>query len=151
MEARAEAVGRHAALVHAGPWAGLGRYEVVHPDTRAAYRGKLFLKRLLGLSGMELSFTQIPPGVAIPFTHRHRQNEEVYIFVAGEGEIWLDGETAPVSEGTIVRVGPPALRTLRNTGAAPLAYICIQAREGSLAAWTLEDGEMGPAAEGWGR
>lgn len=150
MDTRAERLGPHATLVHAGPWADLSRYEITRPDTGRTIRGKVFHKKSLGLSGMEVSFTQLPPGVALPFTHRHKQNEEIYVFVAGEGEILLDGRRAAVREGTIVRVAPPALRSLRNTGSTPLTYICVQAREGSLAAWTLEDGELGPAPE-WAR
>jgi len=145
----ARKIGPHATLVDTGSWENVGRHEVVRPDTGRTMKGKLFLKKLLGLSGLELSLTQLPPGATLPFTHRHKQNEEVYLFVAGEGEIWLDGATSPVREGTVVRIAPPAYRGLRNTGSTPLTYVCVQAREGSLSAWTLEDGELGPAPQGW--
>ncbi|MBX9666301.1 MAG: hypothetical protein K2X93_01730 [Candidatus Obscuribacterales bacterium] len=56
--------------------------------------GKLFLKDHLGLTGMQVSLNLFPAGASMPFYHQ--QNEELYIFTRGEGQIQLDNETFDV-------------------------------------------------------
>ena len=41
--------------------------------------GKVFLHDLLGLTSCEISVNSMPAGVKLPFKHKHKQNEEVYI------------------------------------------------------------------------
>ena len=43
--------------------------------------GKAFLHDLLGLTSCEISVSAMPAGVKFPFNHKHKQNEEVYIFL----------------------------------------------------------------------
>lgn len=64
--------------------------------------------------------------------HGNKQNEEIYIFLKGNGIMSVDGEEFPVRVGTCVRVAPGGCRFLENTGDGDLDYICIQAREDSL-------------------
>ena len=52
----------------------------------------------LGLTGCEVSVNTLPAGAGIPFVHAHTKNEEVYGVLAGSGELWLGGETHPVTE-----------------------------------------------------
>lgn len=54
----------------------------------------------------------------------------------------LDGENIPLQAGTAVRVAPAAVRTMANTGDAPMTYICVQARDGSLNQFGLSDGKL---------
>ena len=54
--------------------------------------GKAFLHDLLGLTSCEISVSAMPAGVKLPFNHKHKQNEEVYIFLKGEGSMTLDNE-----------------------------------------------------------
>jgi mannose-6-phosphate isomerase-like protein (cupin superfamily) len=133
--------GRNYSLVRLGPVTELTRYGVQHPLAPRPVKGKVFLKEPLGLSGMEISFGVLRPRGAVPFLHRHRQNEEVYLFVRGKGQIQIDGEVLDVEEGTAVRIAPGGVRSWRNTSEEELFYIVIQATEGSLTAWTLSDGE----------
>jgi mannose-6-phosphate isomerase-like protein (cupin superfamily) len=104
--------------------------------------GKLFLGEKLGLSGMELSLNTLPPGRGVPFYHRHRQHEEVYLVLSGTGEFQVDDERFEVTEGSAVRIAPAGVRTWRNLGASPLVYLVIQAVEGSLQQHEIEDGEV---------
>lgn len=104
--------------------------------------GKIFLKESLGLTGAEISVNCVPKGYKIPFSHKHVQNEEIYIFLKGEGVFVVDGENLKIKEGSCVRVAPAGARTLSNTGEEPLQFICIQAKEGSLEQFGLGDAEI---------
>jgi len=117
------------------------RGEFPHPAFKRAVRGKQFLAEQLGLTGMELSLNSLPPGFAVPFLHRHRAHEELYLFLSGQGEVQVDGDVIPVRAGSAVRIAPEGARTWRNTGEESLVYVVIQARAGSLASRTIGDGQ----------
>ena len=65
---------------------------------------------------MEFSVGSLVAGEAVPFKHKHKQNEEVYVILSGQGIFSLDGEEFPVVSGSVVRVAPSVVRTHRNTG-----------------------------------
>jgi mannose-6-phosphate isomerase-like protein (cupin superfamily) len=115
-----------------GPLAEVDRYELSVPMLRDAIRGKVFLKKALGLTGMEVSINKLPAGGAAPFLHRHRAHEELYVFTGGRGQMQVDGETFDVEEGSVVRVATGGARALRAAADEELRYLCIQAREGSM-------------------
>lgn len=132
-----------------GPFAAVGGYALTLPQLPRPVRGKVFLKPLVGLTGMEVSVTQLPArpeGAAIPFLHRHRAHEELYVFLGGRGQMLVDGEVIDVAEGSVVRVATGGARTLRAAPGEPLRYLCIQARQGSIPdAEAADDGD--PLAE----
>lgn len=99
--------------------------------------GKAFLKDILELTSCEISVSVLPEGVKLPFNHKHKQNEEVYIFIKGEGFMTLDGEVIEVKEGTCVKVLPDCVRTMEAK--TDLQYICMQAKAGSLEQCGLGD------------
>ncbi len=101
--------------------------------------GKLFLKDALGFTGCEISLNSMTPGANMPIYHQHQQNEEVYIFIQGKGQIQVDDEAIDVEEGTIVRIAPNGERTWRNNSNESLFYIIIQVRENSLTQYGLGD------------
>ena len=104
------------------------------------FAGKAFVKDILGTTSMEISFGTLGEGEAVPFLHKHKQNEEVYIILRGEGIFSLDGNDYPVKAGDVIRVEPEVSRGNRNTGREPLTYVCIQAKAGSLEQYTMTDG-----------
>ena len=106
----------------------------------STFSGKVFVKECLGSTGAEISVGQLQAGEALPFTHHHKQNEEVYIVISGDAEFVLDGRREPVSSGSIVRVSPSVSRAIENKGNELLVYVCIQAKEGSLEQYTMTDG-----------
>ena len=114
-------------------------YTVVTVGNIAEFEGKAFLKETLATTGMEVSFGTLPAGAAVPFNHKHKQNEEVYNILSGKGVFTLDGETVEVEAGSVVRIAPAVSRCTTNNGTEPLAYICIQAKEGSLEGYTFTD------------
>lgn len=115
-------------------------YRSAMPRTGMVAQGKLWVKELLGLTGMEFSLGVLSEGAEIPFVHAHQQNEELYLVLSGRGEFSVDETLIPLREGTLIRVLPEGRRTLRNTGAGGLAYVVVQAKAGSLEQWTDHDG-----------
>ena len=77
----------------------------------------------------------------MPFTHRHREHEDLYLFVKGRGQFQVDGTIIGVREGTVIRVSPQGERTWRNNSTQDLYYIVVQAKAGSLDKTTFRDGE----------
>lgn len=104
--------------------------------------GKCFVGNLAGITSAEISINRQPAGVSIPFIHKHYQNEEIYIITGGSGVFWIDGESIPVREGSVVRVSPEAERTWKASALEDLYYICVQAPSGGLRQATLDDGEI---------
>ncbi len=104
---------------------------------------KLFIGRPLGLTGMEVSLNRVPPGGGMPFLHDHREHEELYLFLGGEGEFQVGGDIFPVSSGSAVRVAPGAMRAWRNTGAGNLLCVIVQANAESLAGRTAPEDATG--------
>lgn len=141
--------GKNFSAVSLGPLAQLDQYKLEVPALKREVRGKLFIKEMLAFTGMQVSFNKLPAGISVPFYHQHKENEEAYIFVGGEGQMQVDGETFPVKEGTIVRVSTEGSRCLRNNSSEPLYYLCVQARQDSLNIDTFEDGVRGDAPVSW--
>lgn len=139
--------GPNFSVLDAGTWADLRQHIYEHPKL-GSIPGKLFLRQPLGLTALEISLGVLAPGVATPFGHRHRVNEEVYIFLKGHGQFLIDDSVLEIREGTVIRVGPPGVRAWKNTSAEPLQYLVIQARAGTLDTGTLEDAVHVPLAAG---
>ena len=127
----------------------LSQFATAHPLLARATRGRVFLKEALGATGIELSFNAMPPGAAVPFTHSHRENEELYLFLRGVGEMLVDGVVVPVREGSCVRCAPRAQRAWRNSGDGILAFAVVQVRAGSGVASEIEDGVLGQSSVEW--
>lgn len=127
----------------------LTRYAVTHPRMGGPIPGKVFLHEVLDLTAMEISFGLIPAQTSIPFFHKHKQNEEVYLFLSGQGQFRVDEQIMAISEGTAVRVAPDGVRSCRNTSDEAMFYIVIQAKAGSLEQWTGTDGIGVPGVVTW--
>jgi len=141
--------GTNFTLAQIGQSADLMRYGVRHPALGRSVPGKVFLKEVLDLSAMEISYGLIPAQGSLPFYHKHRQNEEVYLILSGEGQLQVDGVMLDIKEGTAIRVAPDGIRSLRNTSAMPMFYIVIQAKAGTLEQWTGTDGVGVPGDVTW--
>ena len=104
--------------------------------------GKVFLHDALNLISCEVSINSVPAGFKVPFNHAHKQNEEVYIILGGTGIITVDGEQVSVKSGSAVRIATGVARTIENTGANNMQFICIQAKENSLSQFGFADAEV---------
>jgi mannose-6-phosphate isomerase-like protein (cupin superfamily) len=133
--------GQNFAVADLGLFSELQQFTFETPEIPLKLEGKVFLKQLLALSSAEISFNNLPPQTSVPFYHKHRLNEEIYIFIQGKGEFQVDGCIFPVGEGTIVRVDPEGERCLRNISETQdLCWIVIQSRVGSYSDHTIQDG-----------
>lgn len=110
---------------------------------------RVTLKEKLDLTGAEVSINQLPAGAAIPFSHHHKRNEEIYIVTSGKGLFLLDGTRLPVQEGTAVRVSPSCVRSIRADDSTGLSYFCIQVEAGSLVQATQDDGVISEEKPVW--
>lgn len=102
--------------------------------------GKAFLHDLLELTSCEISVNAMTAGLKIPFCHRHFQNEEIYIFLKGEGTITVDNKVIDVKEGSCVMIMPKAARTIEAK--TDMQYLCVQAKTNSLEQFGLKDAEL---------
>jgi mannose-6-phosphate isomerase-like protein (cupin superfamily) len=134
---------------HAGPLAEWTQFRLDPPDVPMPAKGKLFLQKLLGSAGLEISLNVVPPGKGMPFLHRHQQNDEVYVIVGGRGQFLVDGECIDMAEGSVLRVGPPAARAWRNNSDAPLYFLCIQYRADSVIEGGTADGVRVEGKPAW--
>ena len=104
--------------------------------------GKVFGGAAVGATGAEFSFQMFRPGSETGFVHTHKEHEELYFFLSGNGEFQVDGQVFPVSEGSVVRVAPDGKRSVRNNGTAPLVMLCVQYKGGTFTAADATDGNI---------
>jgi mannose-6-phosphate isomerase-like protein (cupin superfamily) len=133
--------GQNFAVADLGLFSKLRQFTFESSETPLKLEGKVFLKQILNLSSAEVSFNNLPPNKSVLFYHKHRLNEEIYIFVRGNGEFQVDDRVFSVGEGTVVRVDPEGERCMRNTSdTEDLCWIVIQSRAGSYPDHTIQDG-----------
>ena len=93
----------------------------------------------LALTGAEVSINSLPAGASVPFVHSHKQNEEIYAILEGEGYAVIDGEKVSLKCGDWLRISPSAKRQFFASADKGIKYICIQVKENSLGGFTMTD------------
>ncbi len=85
------------------------------------------LARRAGLGGgwEAVEWARIPVG-GISGEHLHTRTEEVYVLLAGQGEILLDGRPSAVRAGDAILTGLGTTHGLRNTGTEALEWLVIE-------------------------
>lgn len=133
--------GQNFAVTDLGLFSELRKFTFETPEAPMKLEGKIFLKQILDLSSAEISFNNLAPNKSMLFYHKHRLNEEIYIFVQGLGEFQVDDCVFSVGEGTVVRVDPEGERCMRNTSRTEdLCWVVIQSRKDSYPGHTIQDG-----------
>ena len=69
-----------------------------------------FAREALGLGHSGVSLQRLAPGFRSPFGHRHREQEEVYVVVAGSGRMKLDNDVVELRPWDAIRVAKETLR-----------------------------------------
>jgi mannose-6-phosphate isomerase-like protein (cupin superfamily) len=69
-----------------------------------------FGRNALGIEGGGFSYQKRGPNVAGATGHRHQTQEEVYIVIAGSGQVKLDDEVQDVHQWDVIRVPPTVAR-----------------------------------------
>jgi mannose-6-phosphate isomerase-like protein (cupin superfamily) len=64
----------------------------------------------------------------MPWGHRHREQEEAYVVVAGSGRAKLDDEIVELAAWDVLRVAPAVVRSF-EAGPEGLDLICIGGRK----------------------
>lgn len=105
--------------------------------------GRVELHDALHLTGAEVSVNELPQGASVPFVHAHRQNEEIYGILEGEGVAEIDGTSVPLAAGDWLRISPAAKRRFFASEKSAIKYICIQVKENSLGGYTAADAVIG--------
>lgn len=77
--------------------------------------------KTLGLSLMKLD-----PNFRIPFGHKHREQEEVYVVVRGSGRIKVEDEIVDVEEWDAIRFDRGAMRNV-EAGPDGIEYLAFGA------------------------
>jgi len=69
-----------------------------------------FARAHLGSRDLGVSHFRYAPNLRSTMGHRHGEQEEAYIVVAGSGQVMLDEEVHELSQWDVVRVSPPVTR-----------------------------------------
>ena len=93
----------------------------------------------LSLTGAEISINNLPAGTSVPFIHSHKNNEEIYVVLAGRGKVVVDGEDVELASGDWIRISPAGKRQFFAAEDIRIHYICIQVKENSLEGYTMDD------------
>jgi quercetin dioxygenase-like cupin family protein len=69
-----------------------------------------FGRAKLGARDIGVSHWRYAPNFRNPIGHKHREQEEAYVVVAGSGRMLLDGEVVELRQWDTVRVAPEVVR-----------------------------------------
>lgn len=92
--------------------------EVVKEDDRYVVKDNTLLKNLI------VSSTKLNPKKSTT-GHRHAGQEEVYLFIKGEGQMELDHRIFDVKEGDVVLIEDNVFHKVHNTSDFTLEFICV--------------------------
>ena len=83
-----------------------------------------FASAELDLNRSGISYQRLAPGFRMPFGHRHKQQEEIYVVVSGGGRVKLDDEIVELRQWDAIRVSNDTTRNFEAglDGAELLAY-----------------------------
>lgn len=116
----------------------MSNFKKVHLENEARNE----LHEVLALTGAEISINSLPAGECVPFVHFHKNNEEIYGIISGNGKAIIDGEEIILTKGDWIKVSPTAKRQFFADKNSPITYICIQVKENSLDTYTMSDAEI---------
>ena len=92
--------------------------EVIKDNAQYLLKDNAFGKNLI-LSSTFLRANQSTNG------HTHSGQEEVYMFIKGEGEMQIDDERFSVKEGDVVCIEDGEFHRVFNTGHFGLYFVCV--------------------------
>ena len=87
-----------------------------------------FARGALGSPELGVSRFTYEAGARMPWGHRHKQQDEVYVVVAGSGRAKLDDEIIELRAWDVVRVAPAVMRSF-EAGPDGMDVICIGGRK----------------------
>jgi mannose-6-phosphate isomerase-like protein (cupin superfamily) len=85
-----------------------------------------FARKALESERSGLSLQRLAPAARSPFGHRHREQEETYVVLAGSGRIRLGDEVRELRAWDAIRVAPAVMRAF-EAGPDGLEYLAFGA------------------------
>jgi mannose-6-phosphate isomerase-like protein (cupin superfamily) len=73
-----------------------------------------FARNHIDSRDLGVTYLRYDPGVRSPMGHSHREQEEVYVVVAGSGLAKLDDDLVELRRWDVVRVAPPTIRAFEG-------------------------------------
>jgi quercetin dioxygenase-like cupin family protein len=83
---------------------------------------------------------RIAPGGRVSPAHSHPNGEEVVYIIHGSGRALVNGEVAPIREGSLVLFPQGQAHMLHNTGSEEMKVICFFAPATGLANYRMHEG-----------
>ena len=85
-------------------------------------------RKSLGLQSFGMNVTELAPGETIPeHTELESDQEDVFIVLAGEATMVIDGKEHPAPAGTFARLDPEPLRTVVNRSNSDTTVLIVSA------------------------
>jgi uncharacterized cupin superfamily protein len=107
-------------------------FTIVRADDFERNGGWALVRRGLGVASFGINFVDIDPGAQIPeHDEVARDQEEVFVVLAGDVTAVIDGDRHPAPHGTFVRCDPEVRRTIANDGEAPARVLIVSAPRAS--------------------
>lgn len=120
----------------------MGNYEVLNIGAPDEWRkfyggfrpdssrdGRRVVDHEMNLQYIGMTVNALEPGESATYWHDHSEVEEVYVFIAGQGQMGLGDDVVEVTAGSVVRVGQGVMRTwrARPDSDGELRWLCIRA------------------------
>ncbi|MCM2473897.1 cupin domain-containing protein [Rhizobium sp. CG5] len=86
---------------------------------------------MLGLKGLGLSYSEVPPGKSSCPFHNHHVEDEVFVILSGRGTYRLGAERLDCKAGDVLGApagGPDTAHQIINTGDEPLIYLAVSTK-----------------------
>jgi len=99
--------------------------DVSPPDVPIQWR---FTRKALGSPELGVSRFTYERDARMPWGHRHREQEEIYVIVGGSGRAKLDDEVIQIDTWDVLRVAPAVIRSF-EAGPGGLDVICVGGRK----------------------
>jgi mannose-6-phosphate isomerase-like protein (cupin superfamily) len=83
-----------------------------------------FARKPLESKQVAVSYQRLLPNVRIPFGHKHAQQEEIYVVLAGSARAKLEDETIDLQQWDALRVDPETMRAI-EAGPDGVEFIAV--------------------------
>lgn len=101
----------------------------------------------IGAERLSIAIMNCFPRATLRPVHAHKDTEEVILVLAGQGEVWIDGERSSFKEGDAVLFPANSKHQLRNTGDTDLVTASIFSPPTEPGSYILYDEDAFPEAE----
>jgi len=111
------------------PFVSLGEVQFDDVEENGLYTSKRALfSQSIGARKLGYNLTELPPGKAqCPF-HSHREEEEMFVILEGEGELRFGEQRFKIRRHDVIACptgGPEVAHQIINTGKSPLRYLSV--------------------------